>query len=52
MRTSTLSVAQLYERGDLLAAARREADCCDKDGYWLTAKILRELADKAEATAE
>lgn len=38
----------LYEAGDLLGAARKEAAACDRDGYDLTARMLRELADLVE----
>lgn len=37
-----------YERGDLVMAARIEADACERDGYDLTAAMLRELADEVE----
>lgn len=43
-----LSVRQLLERGDLVAAARREADAAERDGYDVTADLLRQLADAVE----
>lgn len=44
-----LTARELYEQGRLVEAARREADACDRDGYDITAAILRDLAEIVEA---
>lgn len=45
---TTMRARDLYERGDLIGAALREADACDNDGYYITAKILRELVARVD----
>lgn len=45
-----MSARDLYYLGDLIGAARKEAGACDRDGYGLTARMLRELADLVELT--
>jgi len=52
LQIAPLSARELFEAGELVAAARKEADACEKDGYWVTAGILRDLADKVEAREE
>jgi len=43
--TPVESVRELYEQGRLVEAARKEADACDRDGYDVTAAILRDLSN-------
>lgn len=42
------SVRELLAQGELVAAARREADFAERDGYDVTADLLRQLADEVE----
>lgn len=46
---SCRSVRELLARGELVAAARREAEAAERDGYDVTADLLRQLADAVEA---
>ena len=41
-------VKDLLASGDIVGAAQREADACDKDGYDVTAELLRRLATAVE----
>jgi hypothetical protein len=43
------SASELYDAGDLLGAARKEAGACERDGFDLTGRMLRELADALDA---
>ena len=47
--TQEFRASDLYDQGRLIEAARREAAACERDGYEITAAILRDLADIAEA---
>ncbi len=46
---SLLDAPTLYSQGRVVEAARKEADACDRDGYGITASMLRDLADAVEA---
>ena len=45
MSAEPLTASDLFFAGDVIGAALREAAACDRDGYDVTAAILRTLVE-------
>jgi hypothetical protein len=47
-----LRAADLYAKGDLVGAAEKEANACERDGFDITAAIIRDLVTRVQPTEE